>query len=403
MAQNKKEVTTRFVGVGDYRSTPKTEEYISDILKSGRISYGAYSKRFEEEFAALHGCKYGVLSNSGTSSLHIALQALRECNQNIDMGDKVLVPATTFVATPNIILHNNMTPVFVDVDPDTYNIDMSKAKFETGIMAVIPVHLFGYPADMTAVREFATTYNLRIIEDSCETMFVEHNGEKVGSIGDIGCFSMYAAHIIVAGVGGISTTNDPRYAAKMRSLVNHGLTMENLNVDKNFSPQPQTNRRFQFDTAGYSYRITEFEAAVGLAQLSDWKNILSARLKNARHIHAKLRILNSAYENKFKLPEYGFNRGGEHAWMMFPIMYYGNEGKDKLMSYLNHHKIETRDMMPILSQPFYSYLNKEDFPVSWDICQRGFYIGCHQYLDEEDIEYVAQVMRNYLEENHGVQ
>ena len=389
----------RHVGTGTFEATDRMRELVNEVLDSGRISYGPFSQRFEREFAHLHGCNYGILSNSGTSSLHVALQALKEVHNWADW-DEVIVPALTFVATINIVLHNRMTPVFVDVEPQTYGMDaalMNLAVTER-TRAVIPVHLFGQPCEITAIERVAEHHGLKIIEDSCETMFVRHHEKVVGSFGDIACFSMYNAHLLTTGVGGIATSDSPIYASKMRSLVNHGLDIGELYVDANFSPRPATGRSFRFTHAGHSFRITELEAALGLAQLEDVHGMLAGRRRNALHIGAKLRMLNEHMDAQLRLPEVA--PGNEHAWMMFPIVMdadpTGEINKQTLTAHLNKHGIETRDMMPITNQPIFTeYLDPQNFPEARHINKAGFYVGCHQGLTPEDIEYMTTVFHRF--------
>lgn len=392
----------RPVPTGDYRPTRLTYKLVRRVLDSRRISYGEMSKTFESLFARMHACRYAVLSNSGTSSLQVALQALAE--EYGWQDGEVIVPATTFVATPNIVRHCGLTPVFVDVDPLTYNMDMQQAlrAINGHTRAIIPVHLAGQPANMTYLRR-ALALNYvdppKIIEDSCETMFVRHAGQPVGSMGDVGCFSTYVAHLVVTGVGGIATTNNPRLAARMRSLVNHGLDIDQLNPDENFSPRPVVGRRFRFTTYGHSYRITEMEAALGLPQLLDAGNMLALRARNARHLTAGLKIINRHHGDLFCLPQTGVNN--EHAWMFYPLALAPRDGslidKEPLMDYLNARQIETRDLLPLLDQPVYSYLAPEKYPVSYFLAKSAFYVGCHQYLEPEDIQYVVQTIQNFLD------
>jgi dTDP-4-amino-4,6-dideoxygalactose transaminase len=374
--------------------------YLNQVLDSGRISYGEKSFAFETKFAKLHECDYAILSNSGTSALQVALQAMKEVNGWQD-GDEVIVPATTFVATANIVVHNKMKPVFVDVDNVTYGINSQLASrvITDRTRAIIPVHLFGQPCEMQGVMKLAEEHSLGVIEDSCETMFAKHHDQYVGSIGDIGCFSTYVAHLIVTGVGGICTTNNAEYAAKIRSLVNHGLQLEHLNPGLNFSPNPTVGRRFMFETPGHSYRITEMEAAIGLAQLDDLTlyQMRTIRARNARHLTSGLKILNQSYDDLFHIPI--TLKHNDHAWMMYPILMKRGFDKEPLMSYLNEWMVETRDMMPILSQPAFSYLDHEEFPVSKWIIESGFYVGCHQDLEPEDIQYTLQTIGDYMDEH----
>lgn len=394
----------RRIGIGTFRTTPRIRALVNQVLESGQLSYGPLSLEFEQRFAGIHGCQYGILSNSGTSSLHVALQALKEVHHW--EGGQVIVPATTFVATANIVTHNRMVPVFVDVDPCTYNIDPAQVEraITRDTRAILPVHLFGQPADMTAIADIARRHDLKVIEDSCETMFARHAGLTVGAWGDIGCFSMYVAHLLVAGVGGIATTNNPDYAARMRSLVNHGLALDCLNPGANFAPQPMVGRRFRFDSVGHSFRITEFEAACGLGQLDDFKwNILNRRQGNAVHLTTRLESLNATYGRHFQTP--AIAEHNEHAFMMFPVVLMGPGAgrKAELTDHLNRYGVETRDMLPILDQPAFSHLNPYHFPVSANLIQNGFYVGIHQDLTSADITYLAEAFGLWLDPDYQAQ
>jgi len=389
------EYAFRHVPVGSFRATPRMKELVDSVLDSGRISYGAMSMAFERMFAGQHGCPYGILSNSGTSSLHVAVQALKELHGWPD-GAEVLVPASTFVATVNVVLHNNLTPVFVDIEGVTYGMDPREAeqKVSRDTVAMIPVHLYGQSCLMDELLAIAAAHDLKVIEDSCEAMFVRHKGRLVGSMGDIGCFSTYNAHLITTGVGGIATTSSPAYASKMRSLVNHGLDIAELNTDAWFSPQPMPGRSFHFTHAGHSYRITELEAALGVAQLETYEEMLALRRRNAAHLTARLGMIAQYLGVGLVLPRVAPDN--EHAWMMYPIVLPPETNKQHFCGYLNMMGVETRDMMPIVSQPIYQdMLRREDYPVADWTDQQGMYIGCHPDLTPQDIEYVAQVFEGY--------
>ena len=172
----------REISVGGLKIGPREKKYLNQVIRSSRLSYGPFSRRFEDAFARVHDCRFAFFCNSGTSALHIALAALKEEHGWAD-GDEVIVPAVTFVATANIVLHNRMTPVFVDVDRATYNIDpaLIEAKITPRTRAIIPVHLMGLPADMDPILAIAKKHNLKVIEDSCETVFARYKGKKVGS------------------------------------------------------------------------------------------------------------------------------------------------------------------------------------------------------------------------------
>jgi dTDP-4-amino-4,6-dideoxygalactose transaminase len=392
----------REVRTGTFRATDAMRDLIYEVLESGRISYGPKSQAFERQFAEMHDCRYAVLSNSGTSSLHVALQALKELHGWND-GDYVYVPASTFVATINVVIHNNLTPVFVDIEPLTYGMDpvdleeiLAAADGPGEPRAIIPVHLYGQPCRMTEILEIAMKYDLAVLEDSCEAMGVRHAGAMVGSMGQIGCFSTYNAHLITTGVGGIATTNDAGYAAKMRSLVNHGLDLEELNTDENFSPRFYLGRSFRFTHCGHSYRITELEAALGLAQLETFGDMLKIRRRNARHYRAGLNKINEIWNAELFVPDTAVDN--EHAWMMFPIVVSPSRSpKSDLVGFLNDRGIETRDMMPVVTQPIYvDLVDPVDFPTSYWTAKNGFYIGCHQDLSIDDVEYVLEAFRRYF-------
>ena len=220
------------IGVGTQIINDKAKKYINEILESKRISYGPFLKKFEQEFAKIHGAKFAIASSSGTSALQVAIQGLKELNDWKD-GDEIIVPSVTFVATMNIVLHNNLKPVIIDVDKNYYEInpELIEEKITKRTRAIIPVHLFGQPCDMEPIMKIAKKHNLKVIEDSCETMFAKYKGKFTGTFGEIGCFSTYVAHLISTGVGGINTTNDPLLAVKLRSLFNHGRDAIYISID----------------------------------------------------------------------------------------------------------------------------------------------------------------------------
>ena len=379
------------VTVGDFIVTRDMKSAVTGVMHTGRISYGPRSKAFEHQFGQLHNSLFTILSNSGTSSLQVALQAMKQIHGWAD-GDEVIIPATTFVATMNIVLHNNMTPVLVDVEPDYYGIDagLIPPAITDRTRAIIPVHTFGQPADMKSIKLIADHHELKIIEDSCECMFATNNGQPVGSIGDIGCFSTYVAHIITTGVGGLATTSNPEYAALMRSLVNHGRDIIYTNIDDDEQVTEEIiSRRFQFNSIGHSFRITELEAALGLAQLKNWTENIAARQHNADLLTQGLR----PYQKWLQLPR--TRRDASHSYMMYPIVARNTE-KQGLVTYLETNGIETRDMLPLINQPAYDGLiDQTMYPVASWLLKGGFYIGCHPGVSEGDVEYVVHKIRDY--------
>lgn len=378
------------VTLGTFSATPEMRVLVNQVLDTGRLSYGPLSKQFEQEFARVHGSTFGILSNSGTSSLQVALQAMKELYDWAD-GDEVIIPALTFVATANIVYHCRMTPVLVDVDPLYYALDPNKIQdaLTPRTRCIIPVHPFGQPADMPLIVALAQWHGLKIIEDSCEAMFVRmgEHGKYVGSWGDVGCFSMYVAHIITGGIGGIGITDDPELAAKMRSLVNHGIDLAQLPNGEPYDPSFLA-RNFVFSSVGHSFRVTELEAALLLPQLAQGKDIVATRRAVANAITLKL----LPYKTWIQLPQ--TRPWSEHSWMVYPIVL-RRDSKEGLMTRLRENGIECRDMLPLTTQPCYNF-NPADYSVANNINQRGFYIGCHQGLQKAHIDHIEEVFYQWF-------
>ena len=377
------------VTVGTFEANDRMIDRVVRVLKSGRLSYGPESKELEREFALLHDSKWGVLSNSGTSSLVVALQSLKELKGWPD-GSEIIVPAITFVATVNAVLQCKMVPILVDVHQKYYDIDpcLIASAITDRTVACIAVNVFGKPADLPAIAQVCWTNDITLVEDSCEAMMVKIAGRRVGSWGTVGVFSFYMSHILTAGVGGMAITDDFEIAQKMRSLVNHGLSVENLPGPDRYDPS-FLGRNFEFDTIGHSFRITELEAALAIEGMNDLTHNISERQKVANYYNAILSPL-SPY---MQLPEIRPN--SQSSWMMYPIVLHGH-AKYNLMQHLRESEIEIRDMLPLTEQPCYKGMfNPKDYPVAYAINNSGFYIGCHPGVDRVQREYVAEAMTEY--------
>lgn len=385
------------IGVGGLSITPRGRELVMQTLLNNRLSYGPMTQEFERRFAQMHDSRFAVMSNSGTSALHIALAALKELGGWQD-GDEVIVPAITFIATSNVVLHNNLTPVFVDVEPNFYGLDpaLIEARITPRTRAIVPVHLFGQPCDMDPILDIARRHNLRIVEDSCETMFARYNGRSVGAFGDIGCFSTYVAHLLVTGVGGLNTTSNPDYAIMLRSLMNHGRDSIYLSIDDDDDKSDAELRliiegRFRFIHLGHSFRATEMEAALGIAELEGSEAMVASRRRYARLLTAGL----AGCADWLQLP--AIRPATEHTFMMYPLVLRG-QSKVELVNYLERHGVETREMMPLIEQPVYQRrlgLRPSDYPVAQWIDANGFYIGSHQGLTDSDADYVVELFERF--------
>lgn len=389
----------RPVRVGELILGPRERSHLRQVIDSNRLSYGPVTQKFETEFARLHAVPFACFCNSGTSALQIALAALKE-QRGWRNGDEVIVPAVTFVASVNVIWQNGLTPVLVDVDPTTYNVDPAKiaAAITQRTRCIMPVHLMGLPCDMAPILDLARRHDLAIVEDSCETMFARYQGRPVGSFGDVACFSTYVAHFLVTGVGGFAVTRDRELARLMRSLMNHGRDSIYISIDDDAetgSPKFREiiDRRFRFERIGYSYRCTELEAAIGLGQLEEWSQILAARQACAAYYTRELASLSDVLQLP-TVPE-----GREHAFMVYPLVVRGDSMRP-LVYHLEERGIETRDMLPLIHQPVYRPWLGADvgrrFPIANHLYERAFYIGCHQHLTQSDLQHVVNSIHQHF-------
>jgi len=388
----------RQIGVGGLVISDYEKKLVNEVLESNQLTYGPMTKRFEEEFARSHGCKFGLFMNSGTSALHVALAALKESHHWAD-SDEVIVPAVTFVATSNIVLHNRMTPIFVDVERDTYNLDPAKIeeRITPKTRAIIPVHLLGLPATMGPILEIARKHGLVVLEDSCETMFAKYKESVAGSMGRVGCFSTYVAHFLVTGVGGFAITNDSELAVIMRSLMNHGRDSIYISCKDDEGAQGShlqeiIDRRFRFVHLGHSFRCTEMEAALGVGQLARAAEIVARRKKIAEYFSREL----SRYSDDLQLPICPPDR--THSYMLYGLVM-RHENKRRMVNFLENLNIETRELLPLINQPIYRRLYgelEEHYPVAKKLDQSGFYIGCHYYMSDEEVEFVVQAFHEFF-------
>lgn len=388
------------IAISDIRISEKAKRYVKLALDKNRLSYGPLTEKFEKKFAKAHQRKFAMVINSGTSGLQVALHALKETYHWSD-NDEVLVPAITFIASSNVIIHNNLKPVFVDVEEDFYCIDPKKIeeKITPKTRAIMPVHLFGQSADMNPILKIAKKYNLKIIEDSCETALVNYDNKPVGSLGNIAVYSTYIAHIIVTGVGGIVTTNNRELAVMIKSLMFHGRDSIYLKIEDDDTKNRNRlssiiERRFQFLHVGYSYRITELESALGLAEIERKQQIKKKRQKVGNQINQTL----APFSNFFQLPK--IRPTSEHIYMLYPIVILDSRIKrDHLLLFLEEHNIETRLFFPLLSQPIYKKIFgdiEDNYPIAKRLVETGFIIGCHPYLKSKDIMYIYQIFYSYL-------
>lgn len=346
----------------------KELQYVSACIRDNWISSaGSFIDKFENAFARRCGVKYAVTCSSGTAALHLALAAL-----GIKKNDEVIIPAFTMIATANAVIYQSARPVLVDADPLTWNINTRKIeeKITKRTKAIIPVHTYGLPADMERISFFAKKHDLFVIEDAAEAIGAEYKGRKVGGLGDVACFSLYANKIITTGEGGIITTNNEKIARQARILRGHAFSEE---------------RHFWHKYLGFNYRMTNLQAAIGLAQTERFSALVEARIRNAGYYGRLLRKVKG-----INLPPEV--RGVKNIHWMYSILIEDDFGlsRDDLRAYLAKRGIETRSFfIPIHLQPIYAKFYRQRFPVAEELCRKGLYLPSGPTLTKKDIEYVA--------------
>ncbi|MBS3121406.1 DegT/DnrJ/EryC1/StrS family aminotransferase [Candidatus Woesearchaeota archaeon] len=344
-------------------------KYLTECITSGWISSsGKFIELFEKKFADFCGVKHSVSCSNGTVALHLALLAL-----GIGKGDEVIVPNLTFAATANVVIYTGAKPVLVDVQEDTWCIDSEeiKKKITKRTKAIIPVHLYGMPCDMDSIMKIAKENNLVVIEDCAEAHGAEYKGKKVGSIGDIGCFSFYGNKIITTGEGGMCVTNDKQLAEKMRLLKDHGMSKE---------------KRYWHDVIGYNYRMTNLQAAVGLAQLERINEFIEKRRAIAETYN---RLLKSVKD--ITLPP---NKPwAKKVDWLYSILINDkfSVNRDNLIDILKEKGIDTRRFFYPLNE-MSPYKDNSSFPISKKLSEQGINLPTYIELKEKEIEIITNCL-----------
>jgi len=281
---------------------------VVDCLRSGWLTTGPRCREFEQRFASYVGAEHAVAVNSCTAGLHLALEAL-----GIGPGDGVLVPTMTFTATAEVVQYLGATPVLVDVDPLTLNLDVEDAErrllaFPGQVRAIIPVHFAGLPCDMHAVSSLALRYGLSVVEDAAHALPAEYLGRRVGTLGDVASFSFYATKNITTGEGGMITTNDANLAARMRCMSLHGISRD---AWKRYTAEGSWY--YEVVAAGFKYNMTDIAAALGLAQLDRCEAMRARRAEIAAEYTRQF-----APVECLEVPAAGEPWTG-HAWHLYPL------------------------------------------------------------------------------------
>ncbi len=350
--------------------------YVADCLKSNWISSsGKYIGEFEQKFASYCGSRYGVSTTSGTTALHLALASL-----GIGQGDEVIVPAFTMIAPVFAILYVGAKPVLVDCERETWNMDVAQIerKITPRTRAILPVHIYGHPCDMDPILDIARRHHLYVIEDAAEAHGAEYKGRRVGGIGDVACFSFYANKIITTGEGGMLVTSREDVADRARRLKDQAYSRE---------------KRFLHTDLGFNYRMTNIQAAIGLAQLEKIDQLVEMRRKNARlygRLLSGVKGIGLPVEKKW----------AKNVYWMYCILVEDGFGmsRDELQARLREKGVDTRAFFfPMHQQPVFLNLGLfqgESYPVSEDISKRGMYLPSGSGLREEEIGQVCAALKS---------
>jgi perosamine synthetase len=364
---------------------------VLEVLNTPILSMGKYTPAFEKTFCELTGAKYAIAVNSGTAGLHLCVRAA-----GIGPGDLVITTPFSFVASANVLLFENAVPVFVDIDPRTGNIDPAQAadaaqnieKYlprvgATGrspLRAILPVDVFGQPADMDAILAVARAHNLIVIEDSCEALGATYKGKQAGTFGDFGVFAFYPNKQITTGEGGVIITDDERAANMMRALRNQG--------------RAPGDTWLQHTHLGYNYRIDEMSAALGVAQMQRLDELIDHRAQVADWYEARLSEIPGV---EVPVVEPATTR---MSWFVYVIRFAPKIDRDRMAKKLEARGVPVRPyFLPIHLQPYMAGRfgwREGDFPVTEDLGRRGLALPFSSVMTEEQVEVVCAVLREEL-------
>jgi len=369
-----------FIPVYEPRLGGKEQKYVLDCFKTNWISsLGRYIDKFESRFSKFCGRKYGIATSNGTTALQLALLVL-----GVGGGDEVIVPDLTFVASANAVAYTGAKPVFVDVDEETWTIAPRKIleKINRRTKAIMAVHLYGHPSDMDAIRKITRRYRINLIEDAAEAHGALYKGKIVGGLSDLGCFSFYGNKIITTGEGGMIVTNNLNLARKARFLRDHGMSRQ---------------RRYWHRAIGYNFRLTNIQAAIGLAQLGKIEEVVAEKRKIAHLYNHHLKMI----KGLTLPPEASW---AKNVYWMYSILVNPAFGlsRNKLMAKLKKKGIDTRPFFyPLHKLPPYrkNGKNSERYPVTERLSPRGLNLPSFPNLSQAQIKYIAEAVRKIQKGN----
>lgn len=351
---------------------------VANVLRSGQLVHGSESEDFEKELAHYLGCKNALLVSSGTAALHVALMAL-----DVGPGDAVIVPDFTFPATANVVALVGAKPVIVDVEPQTYTLCIKKLQSIVSswrgperLKALIPVHEFGCPADMDEIRHLAHSYGLAIVEDAACALGAQYKNAKIGTLGDIGCFSFHPRKTLTTGEGGFLATNNSQLATRIKRLRNHGMMRQ--------------SGKLRFVEPAMNYRLTNFQAALGRKQLPNLDQWILARRTLAQDYFSALRPLQAAGQIELPLMKEG------HSWQTFMITIRGPKTQTSIIGALKELGIETNLGAQSLSALGIYGKERLNNRIGQYLFKRGLALPFCEKYDKSTTEHVASALKKVL-------
>jgi len=342
---------------------------IEEVLKSGWFILGEEAEKFEEEFSMYVGTRYGIAVNSGSDALYLTLKAL-----GIGEGDEVVTVSHTFISTVDAIVRNGAKPVFVDIEPDTYCIDAAKIEenISSKTKAILPVHIYGHPADMDMVMEVAKRHGLYVIEDACQAHGAQYKSKKVGSIGDAGCFSFYPTKNLGSyGDGGMIVTNDENLAEKIKMLRNYG-----------------QSKKYYHDFIGINSRLSEIQAAV-----------LRVKLRHLDEWNDKRRAVAALYNKLLHGTNIIVPVEKEYAKHVYHLYVIRCTNRDELQQRLLENGIQTQIHYPIPVHKQKAYLDlgyNAHLPVTKKICSEVLSLPMYPFISNSDLLCIDRVIKNAI-------
>jgi len=372
-----------------------------EVMLSTRVTMGPKVLSFEKEIADYFNVSEAITNNSGSSANLLAISALTnpKTKNALKEGDEVIVPALSWSTTVWPLIQNKLVPVFVDINPDTLNIDPQAIKeaISKKTKAIMIVPVYGNPCDMDSILAICNENKLQLIEDNCESLGAYYDGRLLGSFGRVGTYSTYFSHHITTLEGGICVSNDFELGELMRIIRAHGWVRETKEPQKYYNSYPKIDKKFLFVNLGYNLRLTEVGGAMGSVQLPKLKNFVKNRRNSARILLDNLTQYSSVLSFQKETPK------GIHSWFGFPIIIKPNSPFDskELRQYLELNGIETRPIIAgnIAKQPavqMYPHRISGNLQNSSHVMSNGLAIACHQSLTQEALDHILKVFNSFM-------